>query len=49
MQYIGTSTISNYIASFSGLGSSKEGFLLESDIFGWYNGISENNYAPVLF
>ena len=49
MGYMAANTTSNYKASYSGVGSSKEGLLLERDIFGWYRGISEDNYAPVWF
>lgn len=49
INYIKTTTTSNYTANYVGIGSSREGSLLERDISGWYNGISENNYAPVSF
>ena len=44
-----STTTKNYTACYSGVGSSKEGLLLERDISGWYKGISENYYAPVWF
>jgi len=44
-----TTITTNYIASYSGVGSSKEGKLLERDIRGWYKGISPDYYAPVSF
>ena len=49
MGYMAANTTSNYTASYSGVGSSKEGLLLESDIYDWYRRISEDNYAPVWF